>query len=556
MKNTKITFEERNFDAFEMFTVKKLEDVVGNDSKKKEDTGLKYGLNTWIRKIEHPDGVVSIEIMAEQVFDSNVKIYTRPIVIEVGARKLVKNLQRLGDMGLRLNAVDINRIKEIIDTNWTSLPIKKGQVVLGFNGEYGNIHSFKAACTVGVDKKFYRNEATDDLPVFRGEFDKVTFEKVMKNKKRRLVVLHGLVAPLIGLFVLRGDNVNNPVILIFGDSSTGKSTLALYVISLSANLGYSNVVMSFNSTVLALLEKAKSNMGVPVLIDDTSSGTNINYEELIYGLAEKYGRIRLTSNKGQVNVVKNELHGTSYIMTGESNIMDEISSEKKGVYGRMFPMEVDKDLFDKKLIDEVNASMEQNSGTLLPLIVQWIFEKGIEEVLNSVEAKRNEVLSSMENKVTDETRGILNRWSTYFGCLHVVGQAIEDVTGIKVDVTEVIDFMTEEITTGLHSFNEDSLKVLVAKELYPALRNRVLDADCEIVKDGRFVKDGKLYIRPDKLKEEIRHFMSNNGIKNTNIKVIRRLLEKGNYIEIIDGQACRNLGVKYGGRNYCLGDAV
>ena len=84
----------------------------------------------------------------------------------------------------------------------------------------------------------------------------------------------------------------------------------------------------------------------------------------------------------------------------------------------------------------------------------------------------------------------------------------------------------------------------------------MLDADCEIVKDGRFVKDGKLYIRPDKLKEEIRHFMSNNGIKNTNIKVIRRLLEKGNYIEIIDGQACRNLGVKYGGRNYCLGDAV
>ena len=101
MKNTKITFEERNFDAFEMFIVKKLEDVVGNDSKKKEDTGLKYGLNTWIRKIEHPDGVVSIEIMAEQVFDRNVKIYTRPIVIEVGARKLVKNLQRLGDMGLR-----------------------------------------------------------------------------------------------------------------------------------------------------------------------------------------------------------------------------------------------------------------------------------------------------------------------------------------------------------------------------------------------------------------------------------------------------------------------
>lgn len=539
MRKNNIKFEEVAFKGYMEF-----KDI--NAENGQSDSG--YKLDVYIRKLQKNNGDVTIGIYVKQKFDKD-EFCSCPM--EVRADRMISDLRKLKAKGLKLNSIDINKIENLIKDNWVDLPIKQVPMNLGFNTKGKKIEHFVGACTVSADGKYYKNEDSDRLPELRGTLDVELLKRVLSNKKRRLVVLHGLLAPLVGLEVIFEGNQYCPIVIIIGESRTGKTTLARFVESLCVHLGYKVTILNFNSTDISRLERVKGNKGIVVLMDDTSLTSAKNLEKIVYSLADRDSRDRCNSNREGISLEENETHGTSFIMTSEYNPLLNVNPDNLGVNARAFPLIVEgsSDLFeDVQLINEMEHSMEKNTGVLLPMIAKWMFD----HKLNEADTFRNMVDTEKKNleKLISEKDGIILSWLSYFAYMRIVASALKDITGIDVETDEVIQYMASTIKNNVCDQKEETTSSLVVNELHPSL------ITLEELKDDKSKdmcrKDGNLYIRSRRLKKEINTFISENNIPKTHLGIIgemkaRKLLkqpEAGKWYKHVSGY----------GQCYCLAE--
>lgn len=358
----------------------------------------------------------------------------------INPSKVVRTLSNLMEYGIELDSSTLKEFKKKLTEEWKNIPIRLVPIKVGFNLDInGEISSFRSGITVGKDGSFYKNEPEDALPRAKGCMDISTLTKVLKNKKRRLIVLHGLIAPLVGIASIENSNESNPILLITGDSSTGKTTMARYGQSLSIDPLYGVTSLDFDSTEKYLLKMLGQNFGIIVMIDDTSLGLKTDYKRLIYSLANQAGRTAIGQEYGR--------SGTSIVLTSERNIIYSVPADYKGIHARIFSLEIkdQKDLFENSdMVREVEQSTNDNHGQLLPVIVSWMFKKTLPKVKEMVEFEKEKIAATYK-----ETDNIVTRWYRYFAYMKVVAMALEDELDIKVNVEEVIQYMIDEIKLTL-----------------------------------------------------------------------------------------------------------
>lgn len=510
----------------------------------------KYKLDVYIRKLQKCNGDITIEIRVKQKFGEK-ELFSQPI--EVHADKMVGGLRKLNSRGLRLTQVDINKIRVLIDDNWFDLPIKQAEMNLGFNADGKDVECFVGACTVGTDGKFYKNDEFVNLPRLEGSLDLDLLERVLENKKRRLIMLHGLTAPLVGLAVVHGKNQYSPILTIVGESRTGKTVMTRFVESMCVNLGYREAVLDFNATRASLLEIVKGNKGIPVLIDDTSLADMKGFKDIYYKLSDQNGYSRCVLGRDGVRVEMNETHGTSILMTAESNPLYCVDPDLLGVNGRVCTLELESrtDLFeDVNLINDMERSMECNSGVLLPMLVKWLFKNK----LNEADTFRDMVDEEMWNvkRVIGESDGIVNGWLPYFSYMSIMAKALKDVTGIDTDIDEIIKYMVSTIKNNVKEQRCNTTVNLVVNELYPKLV-QLEKLDERGKAENMCRKNGNLYITSDKLKKEANAFISENKLTGSHLKIIGIMRSKNLLKMASTNEWSKNIGGAYG-RCYCLAE--
>jgi len=367
--------------------------------------------------------------------------------VEINPLNLSREFNKIKSYGLVLDKKTLDKLQNQILTHWNKLQSRLKPIKLGFNLDVkGEIGSFRAGVALDTSGKFYKNEPEDNLPNIKGTVDTETLAEVMKNVKRRLIVLHGLVAPFIGLASLENENSVNPIVLITGDSSTGKTTIARYVQSLSTDPNYSTTYLTFDSTEKYLLKMLGKNQGVGVTIDDTSLGNKVDYRKLVYSLANQSGRSAIGQEYGR--------SGTSILLTSERDIVYSVPADYKGIHARIFSIDIknQQDLFESsELVKRVEQSTNNNHGQVLPIIVQWMFEKSLPTVMSMVE-QEEQIIAATYN----EDENIITRWYRYFAYMKVVAKSLEETLGIEVDVDEAIEYLIAEIklTLEIRSFEE------------------------------------------------------------------------------------------------------
>ena len=142
--------------------------------------------------------------------------------VEARFSQLRKGEKDLSDTGILLDVATLNRLHKELLSNLDTLPIRKDDEMLGFRPD----GVFCGAFDIEKDGKIYTNEKfcsgeTVDLKVL---------ELFTKNPKRALLFLHTLASPLVAC---DEDLYDIPILFLYGESSTGKSTVARYLNSLA-----------------------------------------------------------------------------------------------------------------------------------------------------------------------------------------------------------------------------------------------------------------------------------------------------------------------------------
>ncbi len=389
---------------------------------------------------------------------------------EVSARfsQIRKGERDLIDTGICLDVITLNQLHKELKSNLEMLPIREENETLGFRPD----GVFCGAFDIEKDGKIYKPE------VFRGrqEVDLEVLKSFTKNPKRALLLLHTLVSPLIAC----DDDLHDlPILFLYGESSTGKSTVARYLNSLAVPPN-DKTLLDFDATKGGLTKCIVNNFGIPVCVDDTSLVDMDSSKEikalrtLIFGLSN--GKER-TTKKGV-----GEHFRTTILMTAEENNLLDISSDIKGIYGRAFPMYVEgADLFDDaQEIEQCRISAKETAGTTFAILVSEIRKYGVEELLS----KAHEIRKQLESECGAEIHKIVSRWCEYWSLLSVTADLVKKRFELDINVDEVISYMKKEIEANLCIQQEDSLKERVASELMP-----------KVIKASFVKPNGDRYIR-------------------------------------------------------------
>ena len=388
--------------------------------------------------------------------------------VEARFSQLRKGEKDLSDTGILLDVAILNRLHKELLSNLDTLPIRKDDEMLGFRPD----GVFCGAFDIEKDGKIYTNEKfcsgeTVDLKVL---------ELFTKNPKRALLFLHTLASPLVAC---DEDLYDIPILFLYVESSTGKSTVARYLNSLAVPPN-DRTLLDFDATKGGLIDRMKNNFGIPVCIDDTSLVDMDSSQEisklklLIFNLSK--GKERTTKKSGR------EHFQTTILMTAEENNLLDISSGIKGTYGRTFPMYVEgDDLFDDvQEIELCRVSAKKSAGAVFAILVSEIRKRGLEELLE----KAHETRKQLEIECGTGTQNVISRWCEYWGLLSVTANLIKERLGLDINVGEIISYMKKEIAANLDIQQEDSLRERVIFELMP----KVIEASFVKENGTRYIK--------------------------------------------------------------------
>lgn len=160
--------------------------------------------------------------------------------------------------------------------------------------------------------------------------------EVIGNPEMELSLSIGLSSVIVGRSNLLIDG-ENLFIHLFGESSTGKTTAACLIASTagSPDIKEDGLLRSWHLTFNALIKTLTNNFGYPIIFDEFGAYSGKNIDDLVYLLSTGREKGRMTSD---INLKEAEGFRTTIVSTGEKSILEQCSSELRGLDTRLIEL--------------------------------------------------------------------------------------------------------------------------------------------------------------------------------------------------------------------------
>lgn len=163
--------------------------------------------------------------------------------------------------------------------------------------------------------------------------------------------------------------VENVIVSMVGESSSGKSTAGLFLVSCGAKPSFQgdSLVLNFSDTQNALLATIPSSY--PVLIDE---GSLIKYNptSLLYSLSMGKEKKRLTK---ELEKAESAYFSTAIAITSEKSLIN-LADDNTGLLVRVFEIENVVWTKDAQSADSIKNTVYSNYGWLVPRLAESILE--------------------------------------------------------------------------------------------------------------------------------------------------------------------------------------
>lgn len=282
-----------------------------------------------------------------------------------------------------------------------------------------------------------------------GDFDK--YKNMLKKHVTNSVELSTISSIAASATVLgymnrtMGMSLYNPLVHIYGNSTTGKTTASELAVSFGGkpeHLGGNSLFTNLYGTTNAIIKRMSGNFGYPIVLDELSMNKN-KLTEALYAIADGKDKCRCTAmGAGLQDQVAFQ---TTLITNGESSLLAQ-TNKNAGLGVRVFEFSNVMWTKDAESADEIKEVCKNNYGFITPLIAEKLLNMTNEEQSLLTEeyskwAKKFISVSKDENTYIGTTDRIANVVALFMVSFKVLGNIID----FEVTADEVFQFLYKKL---------------------------------------------------------------------------------------------------------------
>lgn len=316
-------------------------------------------------------------------------------------------------------------------------------------GTFEDMHIFKAVKGIGIDA-FYNGKLNIAPSGSYDEWKSMVNSLVLGNVYLESAIAFGLSAVILG-YIKRTEDIDNIIINMCGDSTTGKSTAASLAISTGCSpmLDANSLALSFNTTDNALIKDLTNNHGYPVMIDDASICNNKNFTSLLYSISGGKDKARLDKdcNKSEPSVFS-----TSVIITSEYSLLNT-SDKLTGLLVRLQEYENITWTDDAQSAEEIKQVIQKHYGHAIIKMAEFLVEQSQENKGNNI----FEIYNRWRTKFLEQADGntsYAQRFSKKLAVIMTATEVGKIALDIDFDLDAIFDFINKNnITNNLQNID-------------------------------------------------------------------------------------------------------
>lgn len=437
-----------------------------------EDRDLKIYADRYI----HSDHSEEVRLFMEDEEEAR-------LILKTPLSRLCNNIAKVTDYGKIIEATQRMTIIQNIGDNYSNLPVIKEVTNPGWQiSSDGNIKGFIGSRALNIKGEYIDENFTYEGMAYAGELETDFINQYMNKKiEREAILLFALSAPIRGLY--KGCSL----LSIRGLSSKGKTKLTEFCLSMFGQHDESRLSHTFNTTENNLENSLSGICGLPMIVDDTSKGNKIDYESLIYRLAD--GNVKGRLKYDGTRIIRPPFSG-NILFTTEESFFSKTNPNHEGVVGRLIEIPAyDGILFGSGIeCQQVYDYFNKNYGLVAPLLVEKILSTGLEEIKNRVD----KVTFSINNKMGNDC-SILNRYAQLFAIMGVTADLCRKM-GLKFHTGKILRYLKDIIVEMLLDVRDMQDGDIIITEIYPKLMEKAI-----LPKDGGYFlsnKDFKEVVAP------------------------------------------------------------
>ncbi|MEZ3435561.1 MAG: DUF927 domain-containing protein [Lachnospiraceae bacterium] len=271
-------------------------------------------------------------------------------------------------------------------------------------------------------------------------------------------------APVLDYFQLRHNTIDNILVSLVGESSTGKTTAGCLGVSAGSKCSFQgkSMITTFGDSVNSIMHSIHSSF--PMLIDE---GSLIGYNptNLIYSLAGGKEKSRLTK---ELKKAESMTFSTTIFMTSEKSIL-RLCDENTGLLVRCFELEEIEWTKNAQSADRIKNVCEKHYGFLIPRIASKIVkadEEGrMEEIIKTYEKYKDSVIERAKNK--GYYNPFTERVSKTLATILLGSDLVSEILGVTLNKDMILNLIEEKAGIA------DSRKMEIG--------NRAMDFLCQYI---------------------------------------------------------------------------
>lgn len=265
---------------------------------------------------------------------------------------------------------------------------------------------------------------------------------IRKSVELQFMILVGLSSAVVGIIGME-ISIENPIVHIYGDSSTGKTTAVQLALSCwgNPNLRANGLMQNYNETSNSLIHNLRNNNGIVMCFDEISMSLLEDFTSFIYSVTNGKDKGRLSNEAGNGYVkLEQATWNTVIVSTGEYNILER-AKENDGLKVRVFAIGGVKWTKSAKICDEIKKCVTQNYGHFGYTFAEYLMKTSRNELVKKYEKRYKDVVAVLEkNSIKDN---LTNRRSKYYAILIMVADILNKQFGFGINVKKIMSMIKD-----------------------------------------------------------------------------------------------------------------
>lgn len=352
--------------------------------------------------------------------------FNRSEMTEQGILSLVK-------YGVQVNKATASVLLKCLENDEAKAPVQFHYDKTGFGLFEGNT-IFKGYVPIGIDGKYSGGLKIEPKG---SEEDWISMVKNEVIGTPMEVILAGALSAVMIDYVIADYPVENLIMSLVGDSTTGKTTALNLAVSAGASPSFSenSLMLSFVDTSLSIVHKISS--AHPVGIDEASVLSK-GLSKILYTMANGKERSRMKKDLSMPDPV--DFH-TAIFMSSERSVLS-MSDNTSGLRVRVMEFTNVNWTTSATSSDCIKTTCLSNYGWAIPRLAEYLIgrERGFvikrcEDWTDKFKMKRN----------SGACNALFDRMSKMVGIVLATAELAEDALDIKFNIELIMDFFASKL---------------------------------------------------------------------------------------------------------------